>query len=122
MCDNSHGGIVQVPDPVECPLCLVDKYFIEPIPGQEGGRRKYPSCACFVFNVSKEALSDAGFGDSYNPKSAPLTGVQYASVHCVLIIQSLYVPSHESNGTTALWFTIGFGKAMGDNPNRKSGV
>ena len=29
-------GIVPVPDPVDCPLSLVDKHFIEPIPGQEG--------------------------------------------------------------------------------------
>ena len=40
-------GIVPVPDPVACPLCLVDKHFIEPISGQEGGRRKHPSCAWF---------------------------------------------------------------------------
>ena len=56
--------IVPVPDPVDSPLCLIDKHFIEPIPGQEGGRSKHPSCACFICNVSKEALSDAGFGDS----------------------------------------------------------
>ena len=61
-------GIVPVPHPVDSPLCLVDKHFIEPIPGREGGRRKHPSCACFVCNVSKEALSDAGLGDSYKPK------------------------------------------------------
>ena len=53
---------------MDCPLCLVDKQFIEPIPGQEGGRRKHLSGTCFVCNVSKEALSDAGFGDSYKPK------------------------------------------------------
>ena len=57
-----------VPDPVDSPLCLVDKHFIELIPGQEGGRRKHTSCACFVCNVGKEALSDAGLGDSYKPK------------------------------------------------------
>ena len=67
------------PDPVDCPLHLVDKQFIEPIPGQEGGRRKHPSHTCFVCNVSREALSDAGFGDSYKLKSTPLTGVQYVS-------------------------------------------
>ena len=61
-------GIVPVPDLVDCPLHLVDKHFIEPIPGQEGGRRKHPCCACFMHNVSKEALSDASFGDSYKPK------------------------------------------------------
>ena len=57
-----------MPDSVDCPLHLVDRHFIEPIPGQEGGRRKHPSYTCFVCNVSKEALSDAGFGDSYKPK------------------------------------------------------
>ena len=57
-----------VPDPVDSPLCLVDRHFIDPIPGQEWGRRKHLSHASFVCNVSKEALSDAGLGDSYKPK------------------------------------------------------
>ena len=57
-----------MPDFVDCPLCLTDRYFIEPIPGQEGGRRKHPSHTCFVCNDSKEALLDAGLGDSYKPK------------------------------------------------------
>ena len=61
-------GIVPVPDPIDCPLHLIDKHFIEPIPGQEGGIRKHPSHACFICNVSKEALSDAGFEDSYRHK------------------------------------------------------
>ena len=49
-------------------LCLVDKHSIEPISGQDRGRRKHASHACLICNVSKEALSDAGFGDSYKPK------------------------------------------------------
>ena len=57
-----------VPDPVDSPLCLFDRHFIEPIPGQEWGRRKHPSCSCFVCTVSKEALSDTGLGNSYKPK------------------------------------------------------
>ena len=61
-------GIVLVPDPVDCLIHLVDKHFSKPIPGQEGGRRKHPSHACLVCNVSKEALSDAGLRDSYKPK------------------------------------------------------
>ena len=60
--------IVPVPDPVDSPLHLVDRHFIEPIRGQEWGRRKHPRHACFIYNVSKEALSDAGLGDSYKPK------------------------------------------------------
>ena len=84
-------GIVPVPDPVDCPLCMVDKHFIEPIPGKEGDRRKHPSHACFICNVSKEALSDAGFRTVTNPKSTPLTGVQYVSVHCVMILVLGYI-------------------------------
>ena len=73
-----------MPDPVDCCLCLVDKHFIEPIPGQEGGRRKHPSCTCFVCNVSKEALSDAGFGDSYKPK-------KYTSYWCSICKCALHI-------------------------------
>ena len=40
-------GIVQVPDPIDYPLCLVDKHFIEPIPGPEGCRRKAPKPCLF---------------------------------------------------------------------------
>ena len=84
MHDNSYGRIVPVPDPFDCPLCLVDKHFNEPIPGQEGGRRKHPSHACFICNVSKEALSDAGFGDSYNPK-------KYTSYWCSICKHALCI-------------------------------
>ena len=67
-----------------CLLCLVDKYFIEPIPDQEGGRRKHQSCACFVCNVSKEALSDAGFEDSCKPK-------RYTSYWCPVCKHALCI-------------------------------
>ena len=97
-------GIVPVPGPVDCPLCLVDKHFIEPIPGQEEGRRKHPSCTCFICNVSKEALSDAGLGNIYKPKSSPLTGVQYVSVHCVLILVLGYITLKRT--TQVKWFKL----------------
>ena len=71
-------------DPVNCPLCLVDKHFIDPIPGQEGGRRKHLSGASFVCNVSKEALSDAGLGDSYKPK-------KFTSYWCSICKLALWV-------------------------------
>ena len=77
-------GIMPVPDPVDCPLCLVDKHFIEPILGQEGGRRKHPSHACFICNVSKEGLSDAGLGDSHKPK-------KYTSYWCSICKRALCI-------------------------------
>ena len=77
-------GIVPVPDPVDCPLCLVNKHFIKSIPGQEEGRRKHPSCTCFICNVRKEALSDAAFGDSYKPK-------KYTSYWCSICKHALCI-------------------------------
>ena len=71
-------GIVPVPDPVDCSLCLVVKHFIEPIPCQEGGRRNV------ICNVRKEALSDAGFGDSYKPK-------KYTSYWCSICKHALCI-------------------------------
>ena len=92
-------GIVPVPDPVDCPLCLVDKHFIEPILGQEGARRKHPSCACFVCNVSKEALSDAGFGDSYKPKK--YTSYWCSICKCALCIDPCFRLYHTEKDYTS---------------------
>ena len=69
---------------LDCPLCLVEKHSIESILGQEGGRRKHPSHACFVCNVSKEALSDAGFGENYKPK-------KYTSYWCPVFKCALFI-------------------------------
>ena len=92
-------GIAQVPDPVDCPLCLVDKHFIEPIPGQEGDRRKHPSCAYFICNVSKEALSDAGFGNSYTPKK--YTFYWCPICKCTLCIDLCFRLYHTENDYTS---------------------
>ena len=69
MYDNSHRELCRF-QTLLTPLRLVDRHFIAPIPGQEGGRRKHPSSTCFVCNVSREALSDAGLGDSYKTKKS----------------------------------------------------
>ena len=79
-------GIVPVPHPVDSPLCLVDKHFIEPIPGQEGGRRKHPSRACLYVMSAKRHCQMLVWGTVTNQKSSPLPGVQYVSMHCVMIL------------------------------------
>ena len=84
---------------MDCLLCLVDKHFIEPIPGQEGGRRKHPSCACFVCNVSKEGLSDAGFEDSYKPKK--FTSYWCSICKCALCIDPCFRLYHTEKDYTS---------------------
>ena len=88
-----------VPDPVDSLLCLVDKHFIEPIPGQVGGRRKHSSCTCFVCNVSKEALSDAGLGDSYKPKK--FTSYWCSICKCALCIDPCFRLYHTEKDYTS---------------------
>ena len=84
---------------MDCPLCLVDKHFNEPISGQEDGRRKYLSCACFVCNVSKEALSYAGFGDSYKPKK--YTSYWCSICKCALCIDPCFRLYHTEKDYTS---------------------
>ena len=86
-------------DPVDFPLCLVDKYFIETIPGKKGGRRKHPSCTCFIYNVSKEALSHAGFGDSYKPKK--YTSYWCSICKCALCIDPCFRLYHTEKDYTS---------------------
>ena len=100
-----HGELYQVPDPVDCTLHLVDKHLIEPILGQEGIRRKQPSHTCFVCNVSKEALSNVGFGGQLPmQKGTPLTGVQYVS--CALCIDPCFRLYHTEKDYISKIFKI----------------
>ena len=87
-----------VPDPVDSPLHLVDRHFIEPIPGK-GARRKHPSHACFTCNVSKEALSDAGLGDSYKPKKS--TSYWCSICKCALCIDPCFRLYHTEKDYTS---------------------
>ena len=80
-----------VPDPVDSPLCLVDRHFIEPIPGQEGGRRKHPVMLVLYVMSAKRHCQMLVLGTVTHPKSTPLTGVQFVSVHCVLILVLGYI-------------------------------
>ena len=84
-------GIVTVPDPVDCPLCLVDKHLIEPIPGQEGGWQSTQVMLVSYVMSAKRHCQILVFGTVTNPKITPHTGVQYASMHCVLILVLGYI-------------------------------
>ena len=84
-------GIVPVPEPVDCPLCLADKHFIEPIPGQEGvGESTQATLVLYVMSAKRHCQMLV-WGTVTNPKSTPLTGVQYVSMHCVFILVLGYI-------------------------------
>ena len=81
-------GIAPVPD---SPLCLVERHFIEPIPGQEGARRNTQASVVLYVMSAKRHCQMLVWGTVTNPKSSHLTGVQYVSVHCVLILVLVYI-------------------------------
>ena len=68
MHDNSHRELHQFQTLLTLPSAWVIDTLLSPYQAKKGGKRKHPSHACFICNVSKEALSDAGLGDSYKPK------------------------------------------------------
>ena len=91
--------IIPVPDPDDCPLHLVDKHFIEPYQAKKGVGRKHPCHACFICNVSKEALLDAGFEDSYKPKK--YTSCWCPICKCALCIDPCFKLYHTEKDYTS---------------------
>ena len=80
-----------MPGPVDCPLSLVDKHFIEPIPGQEGVAESTQAALVLYVMSTKRHCQMLVLWTVTNPKSTPLTGVQYVSMHCVLILVLGYI-------------------------------
>ena len=80
-----------VPDPVDSPLHLVDRHFIVPIPGQEGGRRKHQATLVSYVISAERHCQMLVWETVTKPKSPPLTGVQRVSMHCVLILVLGYI-------------------------------
>ena len=65
MHDNSHGELHQFQT---LPSAWLRDTSLSPYQAKKVARRKHPSHGCFVCNVSREAVSDAGLGDSYKPQ------------------------------------------------------
>ena len=84
-------GIVPVPDPVDSPICPVDRHFIKPIPGQEGVGESTQAVLVSYVMSAKRHCQMLVWGTVTNPKSSSLTGVQYVSMHCVLILVLGYI-------------------------------
>ena len=59
-----------MPDPVDCPLCLVDKHFIDPIPGQEGvGESTQAALVSYVMSAKRHCQMLV-WGTVTNPKKS----------------------------------------------------
>ena len=80
-----------VPDPVDCPLHLVDKHFLNPYQAKKGVGESTQAALVLYVMSAKRHCQMLVLGTVTNPKSTPLTGVQYVSVHCVLILVLGYI-------------------------------
>ena len=68
MHNNSHGELCQCQTLLTLPSAWLIGTLLSPYQAKKGVGRKHPNHACFICNISKEALSDTGLGDSYKPK------------------------------------------------------
>ena len=58
-------GALEIPEPVNSPLRLIEKHSIEKIPPHGGCKRNCLNCKCFVCNsVTQDALTDLGLQNS----------------------------------------------------------
>ena len=83
-------GIVPVPDPVDCSFCLVDKH-LSSYQGKKGEGESTQAVLVLYVMSAKRHCQMLVLGTVTNPKSTPLTSVQYGSVHCVLILVLGYI-------------------------------
>ena len=88
MHDNSHGELYQCQTLLTVPSAWMINTLLSPYQAKKGVRE---STKAALVSYVMSALSDAGFGDSYKPKSTPLTGIQYVRVHCVLVLVLGYI-------------------------------
>ena len=84
MHDNSNGELYKYHTLWTVPSTWLIQTLLSPYHVKKGNRRKHPSHACFICNVSKEALSDAGFEESYKPK-------KYTSYWCPICKHALCI-------------------------------
>ena len=91
MHDNSHRELYQYQTLWTVPSALLINTLLSPYHAKKGVGESTQAVLVLYKNVSNEVLSDAGLGTVTNQKSTPLSGVQYVSVHCVLILVLGYI-------------------------------
>ena len=84
MHNNSHRELYQYQTLWAVPPGWLINTLLSPYQAKKRDRRKHPSHACFICNVSKEALSDVGFEGSYKPK-------KYTSYWCPVCKHALCI-------------------------------
>ena len=99
MHDNSHGELCQFQTLLTLPSAWLIDTLLSPYQAKKGVGESTQACTCFVCNVSKEALSDAGLGDSYKPKK--FTSYWCSICKCALCIDPCFRLYHTEKDYTS---------------------
>ena len=91
MHDNSHGELCQF----QILLSLLSAWLIDtlwsPYQAKKGlGESTQAALDSYVMSAKRHCQMLV-WGTVTNPKSSPLTGVQYVSVHCIMILVLGYI-------------------------------
>ena len=91
MHDNSHGELCQSQTLLTVPSAWLINTLLSPYQAKKGVGES-PQAALVLYVMSaKRHCQMLVLGTVTNPKSTPVTGVQYVSMYCVLILVLGYI-------------------------------
>ena len=91
MHDNSHGELCQCQTLLTVPSTWLINTLLSPYQAKKGvGERTQAALLSYVMSAKRHCQMLV-LGTVTNPKSTPLTGVQYVSMHCVLTLVLDYI-------------------------------
>ena len=91
MHDNSHGELYQCQTLLTVPSTWLINTLLSPYQAKKGvGESTLATLVSYVMSA-KRHCQILVLRTVTNPKSTPLTGVQYVSMHCVLILVLGYI-------------------------------
>ena len=91
MHDNSHGELCQCQTLLTVPSAWLINILFSPYQAKKGvGESTQAMLVLYVMSAKKYCQMQV-VGTVTNPKSTPLTGVQYVSMHSVLILVLGYI-------------------------------
>ena len=91
MHDNSHRELYQLQTLLTLPSTWVIDTSLSPYQAKKGVGESTQAVHVLYVMSAKRHCQMLVLGTVTNPKSSPLTGVQYVSVYCVLILVLGYI-------------------------------
>ena len=86
MHDNNHGELYQCQTLLTVPSAWLIYTLLRPYQAKKGVGESTQAALVLYVMSAKRHCQMLVLGTVTNPKCTPLTGVQYVSVHCVLIL------------------------------------